>query len=535
MDMRVKLKTGPVLGRHSRRSLALLASIIGRKHNVQVVFRNGWGASTDGKTIYLPLLSHDATEDDAELLVGLMDHEAMHCRFTDFEVHKQPWAKKAFAEHPMVFPLHNTFEDVWGEREQAKVYPGCFRNIKRSVEVMIDKSLYGGPSGKVPVELALRNFILQALLGRLYDMPILVQFGAAYRAILEKHVGAVLVERIWDKALEVDQVVSTDQSVKLAISMFELIKDELENEEASAKPKPKRVKALRDLVTNAPEDVDIAGLLADALKSSGGIVQLGSNSPVPLDVTVKPRDSLTRLVSELNEHVRPIAVKLGSKLEVLLESRVQSNSSYGARGRRLAARRVPRIALGERNLFRHLEDEEGLDTYVHILLDLSFSMYNPSTQPEPQVVAKAAVLSMGDVMDKFAIPFGVSIYGCDYTDVKLAGDGWRKVRPYVDVGSMGGTRSVDALSRVIPLAASQSQNRRLVLLVTDGNTDGGNSLMVPVLNELTAAGLEFAAVQIGRAGNDLEAKLTEAGYATERAEGLDDVPQAIFNAIRNAV
>ena len=75
----------------------------------------------------------------------------------------------------------------------------------------------------------------------------------------------------------------------------------------------------------------------------------------------------------------------------------------------------------------------------------------------------------------------------------------------------------------------------MVLLLTDGDTEGGNAMLVPVVNELTAAGIEFSAVQIGSAEVDLENQLSQAGYTTERAMLIEDVPQAMFNAIRNAI
>lgn len=536
MDMRVTKKpTVPHLGVHSRRSLALLASIIGRKRNVKVVFGDGWDASTDGETMYLPRLSHNASADDAVLLEGLMDHESMHCRFTNFAHLKSAAVKRVFKQHPMIFPLFNTFEDVWGEREQSKVYPGCFRNIKRSVEVMIAKKLYGGPDGPAPVELALRNFVLQALLGRLYDNVQLQQFGAMYRVILEGHIGPAFTERIWNKALEVDLVISTEMAVQLAVSIFEMIKDELASEEQSNEKNPKREDSLRTLVTNAPEDLDIASLLAAALSATGGVVPNGASQKTPGAVYMEVRDELTLLSDDLTADVRQIAVRLGSRLEVLLEGRVHSNSSYIARGRRLAPRRVPRIALGERNLFRHIDEEDGLNTYVHILLDLSGSMYHTSHRPEPHVVAKSAVLALGDVLDRFSIPFGVSLFGSSFTHVKLESDRWQKVRPFIHVDTLGGTRTVSALSKVLEVACVQPESRRLVLLLTDGESDDGNQLLVPVANELTAAGIEFSAVQIGYQGTDLEEQLSQAGYSTERAKLIEDVPQAIFNAIRNAV
>ena len=110
------------------RSLALLARMIGQKSGVEVVFDpRAQTASTDSKKVTLPVVRNIGSEDEAMLIVGLVDHESAHCRHTNFEM---------IPANQVEMIIWNTIEDVWIEREQAKAYPGCFRNIVGSMEVM---------------------------------------------------------------------------------------------------------------------------------------------------------------------------------------------------------------------------------------------------------------------------------------------------------------------------------------------------------------------------------------------------------------
>jgi cobaltochelatase CobT len=64
-------------------SLEKLARILSRQYNVEVVFE-GQGASTNGKTIYLPNFQ-EVTEELEKDLNGYLDHEVSHVKFTQFE------------------------------------------------------------------------------------------------------------------------------------------------------------------------------------------------------------------------------------------------------------------------------------------------------------------------------------------------------------------------------------------------------------------------------------------------------------------
>jgi hypothetical protein len=433
-------------GRSERaRALTVLARIIGKKRGVNIVFRGGVGASTDGKNIYLPALSDVATETDAVLLEGLLDHEAMHCRFTDFDYMAQPETQAVYKKHPLMFPICNILEDVWGEREQAKIYPGCFQNIKKSVEVMIDLSLYSGrlDTAKHAGD-AMRGFILHALLGRLYGNPRLQEFGEQHKANLVSKIGQQLTDEIWSLAVQVDQVKSTQQAVDLAQKIFALIEDQMEK----LPEKSRKKKVLSDMLQATPDGGDIATMLEEALQLNGGLKQDQSIDPQPLAVFGAEEVPLLGS-SDLSEISRPTAITLGNKLEGLLETKVDMDTSHGKSGRKVSSRRLSGISVGRTAIFRREEEVDGIDTALEIVIDLSGSMFPNwnAKQQDAHVVAKAATYAVADVLDRHEVPFAITAYGSYVAEVKTFEQKWRTRKGYLDLDGMGMTATSLVLQR----------------------------------------------------------------------------------------
>lgn len=113
------------------------SSVFGRKHDINVVFQ-GDGAATDGSTIILPTLDHnaDVSDQQQDIMRGYVDHESGHVRHTDFD------ALKKFAVecggNKLLRSVHNALEDVWLERRVIDEYPGAAENLK-AVSTAVNK------------------------------------------------------------------------------------------------------------------------------------------------------------------------------------------------------------------------------------------------------------------------------------------------------------------------------------------------------------------------------------------------------------
>lgn len=101
--------------------MAALASGLGRKNGIRVVFDNYATACTDGKTIILPLTSKESSW----IVRGYLDHELGHVRFTDLDL--------APRKPPFERSLWNIIEDVRTEKSLGDTYPGMATNLSTLV------------------------------------------------------------------------------------------------------------------------------------------------------------------------------------------------------------------------------------------------------------------------------------------------------------------------------------------------------------------------------------------------------------------
>lgn len=203
--------------------IVTLARIIGRRFGVNVVVDPNVGtAATNGKTIFIPPVDLSLKE-DAELLEGLIDHEAMHCRLTEFEV---------CGDTPLERGLANIFEDVWGETDFAGLYPGTRRTIKRAAEIMVDRGIIGiKMSGdEHPAELVGATLV-NGLRSRVLGQDSLEEAFLHNHELLKQAVGVPLAEKLWETSMKVRGVHSTREALDLTREVIDLIKGEQEEQQ----------------------------------------------------------------------------------------------------------------------------------------------------------------------------------------------------------------------------------------------------------------------------------------------------------------
>lgn len=113
------------------------SAVLGRTSNVSVVFE-GNEAKTDGKTIYLPALPQqvDLTHEQVLAMRGYVDHEAGHNRHSDMPRIMSFYDKNNHNERSELSKLHNSLEDVYMEQRVLDEYPGAWKNLRQSHEMM---------------------------------------------------------------------------------------------------------------------------------------------------------------------------------------------------------------------------------------------------------------------------------------------------------------------------------------------------------------------------------------------------------------
>ena len=597
----------------SNRALAMLASIIGRRHGIEVVFDAGvQTAATDGKKIFLPLISDLGNDDHVALIEGLLDHEAMHVRFTDFSV-------KLGTYGPIVATLTNLFEDVWGEREQAVVYPGCARNIRKSMQVMIEMGLYKGPdadiSNEAPASI-LVNWLINGLLARWYGLDELQVFTAQYRVHVDAVLGKDLADEIWTIACKVDGISSTKDSQKLALSIVNLLKKKAKEQSEQGQPEqgqpqqgqpqqgqpqqgqpqqgqpqqdqseqdqseqdqpqqsqskqgqpgnvPASPSALESILSASADQIaagDMGTRICAALASEKKGGRASNIDPAELAVEMsgsaggqmirlRPRQKVDTALDErsrLRQEAaftasRPIAVRLGNRLEDVLQARTDSVVLHKRSGRKLSSRRTPGIALGKLDVFRNEEEGLELDTAVSLLVDASGSMsdnfegYRTGATDEGSRIVSALAVSIAAslALDKHSIPFEVACFGEFFVPQKSFDEPFRTLKTTYLAEYLGGTLTGCAVAKATTSLLSRPESRKVLVVITDGDPDNERT-SAAMINECRMLGVEIALVFIGNDGVFFEDMLKKLDFKVSRATDASNLAKQFFEAVESCI
>lgn len=264
------------------------------------------------------------------------------------------------------------------------------------------------------------------------------------------------------------------------------------------------------------------------------------------------------------EMSRPIGIKLGNKLEELLEARVETFEVRKRSGHRVVNRRISQVPLGKLDIFRSVEEEDTPNTVVLMMLDDSGSMLftfdgnahvdqhpkgasTPATADEirslsvvkPEqtrlVCANAVAYAAAQALDKHDIAFGLVAFGDGLMPIKSFEERWGSCRSRrAMVSNLGGTQTDCALLSLIEPMALREESRKVVVLVSDGCPNDEESL-IAVMTEARLYGVEFAMLFIGDEGTSLETKLSDLGHQVARATTADALASSFFDAVKAAI
>ncbi len=207
--------------------MAALASGLGRKNGVKVIFDNSATACTDGKTIILPLTS----KENSWIVRGFIDHELSHIRFSDLDL--------APRKPPFERSLWNIIEDVRIEKALGDAYPGAATNLSTLVSELLrtKAGVFEVPPGSPPeavicgyVGLTLRTLYLRQHM--LADLALNTrdQFLNTFGPELERDLFGIITQigSVADTAGVVDMV-------KQIVALLEKYRDAPDNSESDSK------------------------------------------------------------------------------------------------------------------------------------------------------------------------------------------------------------------------------------------------------------------------------------------------------------
>lgn len=463
------------------KAMPLVASMLGNKLGVKVVIGSSDTACTNGDTIYLPPLPVDDEGVLYPLISGFIDHEAAHIRHTNLDVLK---GKKLT---PVEKHLWNSIEDWRVEHEIIKRYPGCHEHFTWLIRhfFLHDAEVEKAGENDSPA-FSVLNYLLLTL--RSWDVPELF-----YRCKQE----ADILEKYWPGLRSsIDAIIqdipircrSTQDSLDFAQDILRLIEQEAQKEQKSTEssvlsPSPNvqdnsertqqkpqtggAQQPLQELLQATEEelptsmDKQIADMISD---------QCSPKQHKGMSVAVEGKLTTNELPDALIMEAQTISRALRTKLQGLLQSQILRRSSPSRHGR-LSTHKLYRLAVHDSRLFLKSESVTGLDTAVHMLLDISGSMTSRID------LACAACYSVALALAAIpGISVGVSAFPADYeedvtaTIYPLLRHGERVVNSF-GVEAHGSTPMTEALWWVFGMLSTRPEHRKIVLMVTDGYPD----------------------------------------------------------------
>lgn len=359
-------------------ALARTASMLADKYDIRVIFK-GKQALTDGKTITVPSVPNDASEEFIDALTGFIDHEAAHILFTDM--------KEGQTTDKALWHCYMIIEDIYVERRMEELFPGACYNL-----------------------LNCRSFTLKKLRNVWDDLPpffkILTSLFVRERHLQSDFVDNFIEPEIRERVEElhnifcarIDNTSGTKENMLIA-------KDLLACLEAEAEEAAEEIQACEDSLREAFTTAGLDKAIAQQADYEHG--QAGDDSYliystendfvgyVPLHHEGKGR------LAELRGHSKVISGVMQRRLVNSLRTLQRARWVGGKEEGKYDARRLYRaVLLDDSSVHVAVEKRNVLDVAVAMMIDHSSSMSGP-----PIRLAAESAIVHGDVLSKLNVPF----------------------------------------------------------------------------------------------------------------------------------
>ena len=508
------------------KALPLVASMLGDKLGVKVVFGDQDTACTDGATVYLPPLPMDEDELMYWMVSGYIDHEAAHIRYTDFE------AMKAANLSPTAHHLFNIIEDWRVEHEIIKRYPGCkehFDWLNRHLYLPKTKRKKRKAGGEKPPAFSVLDYILYSV--NIGDLPELEEARKPSIGIIDQNWPTL--RKSLDEILEQipERSHSTQDCIQVALEIMSLLEIEAQKtipSRASSQPylKPETVqnessnqssseseKSLEEKENSASQQDENNvpspdSTLADLLDADEG--SLPKSSEVKLKETIFGKNSKKKVSGFcmaveheiIAESLSPEVVceaysssrALRTRLQGLLQTKVLQRVTPARHGK-TSGQLLHRIATKNPKMFRKADEVSGIDTAVHILLDRSGSMDNQIA------LATQACFSVASALYGIkGVNVAVTAFPSDlgYGDLRSVAPILRHGERLTDrfaVAAEGRTPLSEALWWVTKELMKQKEQRKIILVISDGLPDDP-PVALKTFSVIRDLGIEVAGIAI---------------------------------------
>lgn len=517
-----------VTGRQWADAAPALANILGMTYGVQI--RTG-SPKTDGKTIWLPKMPSDASEDTIWLMRGHLVHEAGHCRVTNFDLLRQ---EKASGLRKAVW---NAVEDVFLEKEMIATYRGARRSLNESTRVMIDRGEI--KTGENSAAEAAVIYPLYWGSVKVNDLDTLQPLYKDVRVKLGGQLGlkglrkldALLAAEMPNLSSSQDCLALTDKILDLLQQIAEDQDDEEEDDNDENEPGdgerseddatdgdddagdgspqsgepgdqdlPGKGSGASDILEDDSADLENPAIdrgkgLEDKAEedfkegrgggAGNGVIDGVSDMPVHRD-----RQRYQKLYDEVRGRISVIQRRLVSLLV-----QAQQANSYQARRGRLNSARLAGVLAGNDRVFKQTEEGETLDCALSVLVDASGSMSGANEE-----MASRVLIALTEAAKAAGFSYEASLFeGDTFKIIKGFGEACEgPVRERLgglnaEVG--GGTPLGDAMFQAGVRLSMKPEARKVMLVLTDGMPNDGAAVS-QMVTRLRGMGIEVIGVGI---------------------------------------
>lgn len=519
-----------------------------------------------GLLLTLPLTAAMGTDEDLDLIQGLLDHEILcHGLHTDFSVVIKPDISGI---------LLNVLEDPRGELLAMPRFRGANVNIHKTLKILVKRGIFHGPvPGQETPQSILIAWLVTELRSELLEQTCLKEFSIAYRALAIATFGASLIRQVKEIAVKGCNASDTRGASIAANEILDLLqftnvqntrtydqRSLSNNAQVETRPTIQKVSngegGTSGDISDAINQVLSASLsecgsyakgLEDVICSSlPGVSQnrMGGYQP---DASIEMKElSISRIGGSLENRsllragAQKTAAILSATFEELIET-ITQNEVWAASEGRLNTRKLWRYAVGDDLIFTRRKQAEEIDTCFYLLGDESSSMGNKfgtppkNGQKDDRITAQEACnrvsVAVGEVLNNSAIPFGIATYNTVVREWHGFEESWAGTLQRYMPDPKHGTKTHLAVVWALKKLIDRPEARRILIVITDG--DPGNSAVLrSAVDEAALMGIEVRFVLIGDGYHERYADL---GLTCGVAESDNDLSTAVFAALKRGI
>ena len=457
--------------------LPLVASILGDRYGVQVRI-GGKDACTNGKVIFLPSLPMDCEPELLALTRAFIDHESGHIRYTDFSV------LQAANLDPVTFNLFNCLEDWRVEKKLSGIFPGCRRNLNWLIRRFFVEQAQPRAGDDSPA-LAVLDYVLLTV--RAWDVDEVTPTRQNAASIIEQHfpglkeaLDATLV-KVYIHCPDTKTTVEYAKQIALCIRQWEpsqQLRNPHENTtqiehqghpvlspEAGAPLRALSALPLKALFHAEAQDLpqNLGEIMAIELTSCST-----ESAGDALTIAVADTRQAAPLSAEQKLQALQASIALRTRLQGFLQAQTQRRCGIGRRGT-LHANSLYRLQVGNARVFQKESVQLGLNTAVHIMLDVSGSMAGaPINLAKRACFAVTTALSRIRGVNPAVTAFPAAMSTNSVFPIMQHG---QAVPDLFDIRASGGTPLAGALWWVLQTMLPLKEQRKMILVITDGMPD----------------------------------------------------------------